>query len=115
MICFLPCQGCAAGTTTTTSSGISSLYSTPRWERRAPTMPSSARPSATQSTAVWLSPIRSVMEMSGYLSLNRPIMEGSTYSPGMVLAPTRSSPLMRPWKPSIAWRASRASASMRCA
>ena len=53
--------------------------------------------------------------MSGYFSLKRPIIAGSTYSPGMVLAPIRSSPLIRPWKPSIAWRASRERASIRWA
>ncbi len=108
-------QGCAPRITTTTSSGISSLYSMPRTDKRAPTTPSSARPSATQSTTVWLSPIRSVMEMSGYFSLKRPIRVGSTYSPGIVLAPISSSPLISPWKLSMAWRASRESARMRWA
>ena len=37
------------------------------------------------------------------------------YSPGIVLAPIRSSPLILPRKPSIAWRASRDSASRRWA
>ena len=35
-------------------------------------------------------------EMSGYFALNAPSSAGSTYSPGMVLPPMTSSPLMRP-------------------
>ncbi len=53
--------------------------------------------------------------MSGYLPLKWPMIAGSTYSPGMVLAPTSSSPLMRPLKPSMAWRASRERVSIRWA
>ena len=56
-----------------------------------------------------------VVEMSGNFSLKRPRMAGRMYSPGMVLPPTTSSPLIRPWNASSAWRASRASASMRVA
>src|SRR3989304_4503775 len=58
----------------------------PRWGSRAPTTATSARPSATQSTTARLSPIRSVIAMSGNFSLKRPISGGSTYSPGVVLA-----------------------------
>ena len=39
--------------------------------------------------------------MSGYFSLKRPMRDGSTYSPGIVLAPISSSPLIRPWKLSM--------------
>jgi hypothetical protein len=53
--------------------------------------------------------------MSGNFALNPPIMGGRMYSPGMVLAPIRSSPLILPRKPFIAWRASRDSASKRSA
>jgi len=53
------------------------------------------------------------MEMSGNFALNPPIKGGRMYSPGIVLAPIRSSPLIFPRKPSIAWRASRDSASNR--
>ena len=56
-----------------------------------------------------------VIAMSGNFSLKRPISAGRMYSPGIVLAPTSSSPLMRPWKLSMACRASRESARMRCA
>ncbi len=45
------CQGRAPRTTTTSSSGISSLYSIRRTEGRAPTTPSSARTSGTQSAS----------------------------------------------------------------
>ena len=55
----------------------------------------------------------SEIEISGYLALNWPMSAGSTYSPGIVLPPTTSSPLIRPWKRSSAWWASRDSASMR--
>ena len=53
--------------------------------------------------------------MSGNFSLKRPMSGGSTYSPGIVLAATRSSPASLPWKLSMAWSASRWSWSMRVA